>query len=76
MLETPFAVTLENTKQHEGYKLFGASRPLEVKTASEVLLPKEQKHLFSESMEPARPSLDWNSAFFNSAGAHFFSKAT
>ncbi|THF98373.1 hypothetical protein TEA_018446 [Camellia sinensis var. sinensis] len=67
------AVVLEKIDEQEGFKLFGTTDSREPENAVEILEQREQKVLFHESIELGRASnlrksLDWDTAFFTSAG--------
>ncbi|GMP37711.1 hypothetical protein CsSME_00009282 [Camellia sinensis var. sinensis] len=64
------SVVLEKIDEQEGFKLFGTTDSRE---PEEILEQREQKVLFHESTELGRASnlrksLDWDTAFFTSAG--------
>ncbi|GMP30430.1 hypothetical protein CsSME_00005100 [Camellia sinensis var. sinensis] len=66
-------VVLEKIDEQEGFKLFGTTDSREPENAVEILEQREQKVLFHESTELGRASnlrksLDWDTAFFTSAG--------
>ncbi|XP_028120445.1 uncharacterized protein LOC114317854 [Camellia sinensis] len=63
----------ERIDEQEGFKLFGTTDSREPENAVEILEEREQKLLFYESTELGRASnlrksLDWDTAFFTSAG--------
>ncbi|CAL5338969.1 unnamed protein product [Camellia sinensis] len=67
------SVVLEKIDEQEGFKLFGTTDSREPENAVEILEQREQKVLFHESTELGRASnlrksLDWDTAFFTSAG--------
>ncbi|CAL5389393.1 unnamed protein product [Camellia sinensis] len=67
------SVVLEKIDEQEGFKLFGTTDSREPENAVEILEQMEQKVLFHESTELGRASnlrksLDWDTAFFTSAG--------
>ncbi|THG06534.1 hypothetical protein TEA_015900 [Camellia sinensis var. sinensis] len=67
------SVVLEKIDEQEGFKLFGTTDSREPENAVEILEEREQKVLFHESTELGRASnlrksLDWDTAFFTSAG--------
>ncbi|XP_028095971.1 uncharacterized protein LOC114295875 [Camellia sinensis] len=73
ILEFIFTVVLEKIDEQEGFKLFGTTDSCEPENAVEILEQREQKVLFHESTELGRASnlrksLDWDTAFFTSAG--------
>ncbi|GMP50329.1 hypothetical protein CsSME_00016990 [Camellia sinensis var. sinensis] len=73
ILEFIFTVVLEKIDEQEGFKLFGTTDSREPENAVEILEQREQKVLFHESTELGRASnlrksLDWDTAFFTSAG--------
>ncbi|CAL5389440.1 unnamed protein product [Camellia sinensis] len=66
-------VVLEKIDEQEGFQLFGTTDSREPENAIEILEQREQKVLFHESTELGRASnlrksLDWDTAFFTSAG--------
>ncbi|CAL5338961.1 unnamed protein product [Camellia sinensis] len=66
-------IVLEKIDEQEGFKLFGTTDSREPENAVEILEQREQKVLFHESTELGRASnlrksLDWDTAFFTSAG--------
>ncbi|GMP50123.1 hypothetical protein CsSME_00016864 [Camellia sinensis var. sinensis] len=66
-------LVLEKIDEQEGFKLFGTTDSREPENAVEILEQREQKVLFHESIELGRASnlrksLDWDTAFFTSAG--------
>ncbi|CAL5400021.1 unnamed protein product [Camellia sinensis] len=66
-------LVLEKIDEQEGFKLFGTTHSREPENTVEILEQKEQKVLFHESTELGRASnlrksLDWDTAFFTSAG--------
>ncbi|CAL5387817.1 unnamed protein product [Camellia sinensis] len=66
-------LVLEKIDEQEGFKLFGTTDSREPENAIEILEQREQKVLFHESTELGRASnlrksLDWDTAFFTSAG--------
>ncbi|KAI8013062.1 hypothetical protein LOK49_LG05G00952 [Camellia lanceoleosa] len=66
-------VVLEKIDEQEGFKLFETTDSREPENAVEILEQREQKILFHESTELGRASnlrksLDWDTAFFTSAG--------
>ncbi|CAL5334711.1 unnamed protein product [Camellia sinensis] len=66
-------IVLEKIDEQEGFKLFGTTDSREPENAIEILEQREQKVLFHESTELGkasnlRKSLDWDTAFFTSAG--------
>ncbi|CAL5338964.1 unnamed protein product [Camellia sinensis] len=66
-------LVLEKIDEQEGFKLFGTTNSREPENTVEILEQREQKVLFHESTELGRASnlrksLDWDTAFFTSAG--------
>ncbi|KAI8013482.1 hypothetical protein LOK49_LG05G00981 [Camellia lanceoleosa] len=66
-------IVLEKIDEQEGFKLFGTTDSREPENVVEILEQREQKVLFHESTELGRASnlrksLDWDTAFFISAG--------
>ncbi|CAL5338971.1 unnamed protein product [Camellia sinensis] len=66
-------IVLEKIDEQEGFKLFGTTNSREPENTVEILEQREQKVLFHESTELGRAgnlrkSLDWDAAFFTSAG--------